>query len=218
MAKACRDHVLDQGPKGTTGHTGSDGSTSWSRTARYGTRTGRGECIAYGQKTGIGVVMRLLVNDGVASRAHRKMITDPDHKVVGNFSGPHKEYGMMTTQDFASAFSKEFMPSKEEEDQQSIAAGGYNLPSDVSIVDQAIFAETNKLRKDPKSFIPYLKSRLTYFKGNTYYTPGVESGESTDEGPAAVQEAITFLENMQPVGELAWSPGIAKACQDHVID
>ena len=97
MAKACRDHVLDQGPKGATGHTGSDGSTSWSRTARYGTRTGSGECITYGQTTGIAVVMRLLVNDGVPSRAHRKIITDPDHKVVGNFSGPHEKYRMMTT-------------------------------------------------------------------------------------------------------------------------
>ena len=65
------------------------------------------------------------------------------------------------------------MPSKEEINQQSIAAGGYNLPSDVSEVDQAVFAETNKLRKDPKSFIPYLKSRLTYFKGNTVWYPGV---------------------------------------------
>ena len=100
--------------------------------------------------------MRLLVNDGTPSRWNRKMITDPDHKVVGNFSGPHKEYGMMTTQDYASAFSKEIMPSKEEVNQQSIAAAGYNLPSDVSEVDQAVFAETNKLRKDPKSFLSYL--------------------------------------------------------------
>ena len=61
---------------------------------------------------------------------------------------------MMTNQSFASAFSKEFLPSNDEVNQQSIAAGGYNLPSEVSIVDQAVFAEINRLRKDPKSFLP----------------------------------------------------------------
>ena len=36
LMKACRDHVLDQGPKGTTGHTGSDGSSPFVRMNRYG--------------------------------------------------------------------------------------------------------------------------------------------------------------------------------------
>ena len=40
----------------------------------------------------------------------------------------------------------------------------------------------------------------------------------THEGTAAVQEAITFLENMQPLKELEWSSAMAKACRDHVLD
>ena len=104
MAKACQDHVLDIGPKGGNSQTGSDGSTSWSRTARYGTRTGSGECISFGEKTGIGVVMSLLVDDGMPNRWRRNMITDPEQKFTGNFSGPHKDYEMMTNQEFASSF------------------------------------------------------------------------------------------------------------------
>ena len=40
MAKACRDHVNDTGPKGTVGHDGSDGSTFVQRLDRYGNASG----------------------------------------------------------------------------------------------------------------------------------------------------------------------------------
>ena len=88
----------------------------------------------------------------------------------------------------------------------------------MSELDQAVFAETNKLRKDPRSFIPYLQTRLSNFRDNTVWTPGVSCGETTNEGPAAVREAITFLENMQPISEVTWSSEMAKACRDHVLD
>ena len=40
----------------------------------------------------------------------------------------------------------------------------------------------------------------------------------TNEGPAAIKEAIEYLQQVEPVAELEWSSGKAKACEDHVGD
>ena len=54
-----------------------------------------------------------------------------------------------------------------------------------SALDKEVFEAQNKLRTNPKSMIPYLQKQMTYFKGNTIWTPGVAIGESTNEGPSA---------------------------------
>ena len=48
--------------------------------------------------------MQLFIDDGVPSRGHRKSLVNEDLGVVGNFSGTHKVYNYMTTQDFAGSF------------------------------------------------------------------------------------------------------------------
>ena len=40
----------------------------------------------------------------------------------------------------------------------------------------------------------------------------------TNEGPAAVQEAINHLKKQKPVAALTWDSNIAKAARDHVRD
>ena len=52
MRPASRDHVLDTGPEGVTGHTGTDGSSPSDRVGKYTTVEGMsGENIAYGDET-----------------------------------------------------------------------------------------------------------------------------------------------------------------------
>ena len=52
MRPASRDHVLDTGPDGVTGHTGTDGSSPSDRVGKYVTVEGMsGENIAYGDET-----------------------------------------------------------------------------------------------------------------------------------------------------------------------
>lgn len=128
----------------------------------------------------------------------------------------------MTTQDFAGFFTKKSdLPASDSEvNQQSIASAGAMTSelSGVSELDRAVFVETNRLRTNPKSFLPYLKKRLANFKGKTIWMPGVKVGENTEEGPAAVVEAIEFLKKMTPIRELRWSAELAKASRDHVND
>jgi hypothetical protein len=46
--------------------------------------------------------------------------------------------------------------------------------------------------------IPYLKKRLSNFRGKTDWS-NPRMGLTTKEGPAAVQEAIDYLEKMKAV-------------------
>lgn len=99
---ACRVHVLDQGPLGTTGHTGSDGSSFSDRIARFGTVVGAsGENLGYGDFSPIEQVLSLLIDDGVPSRGHRTNLFSPNFTQIGNYIGPHKRYVLEICQAFA---------------------------------------------------------------------------------------------------------------------
>jgi uncharacterized protein YkwD len=91
LTLAARDHAKDIGPKGLTGHAGTDGSRPTDRLRRYGT-LGKmaAESISYGPLDARTLVIRLLVDDGVAGREHRKEIFTPDFRVAGIAVGPHK--------------------------------------------------------------------------------------------------------------------------------
>ena len=76
----------------------------------------------------------------------------------------------------------------------------------------------NKLRKDPKSYIPALEDRLKRMDGkrllvkeNTYLV--------TKEGAPAVKEAIKYLTKVKPIEErMKISKALCKAAQDHAED
>ncbi len=107
MWQACRDHVKDQGPKGAVGHDGSDRSSPFDRMNRYGSwQSTAGENISYGGKTARDIVIQLIVDDGVASRGHRKNIYNAQFLVVGAAVGPHKVYGAMCAMDFAGGYAE----------------------------------------------------------------------------------------------------------------
>ena len=40
----------------------------------------------------------------------------------------------------------------------------------------------------------------------------------TNEGPAAVKEAINYLKKQTPLGAMSWSNALEKACKDHTLD
>ena len=61
------------------------------RTARFGSWTDpSGENLSYGDDAARERVITLLIDDGFASRGHRKRILDPTFKVAGVACGNHK--------------------------------------------------------------------------------------------------------------------------------
>jgi uncharacterized protein YkwD len=103
---AARDHVNDTGPKGITGHTGSDRSSMGQRIDRYGEwRRGAGENISYGYNTGRDIVVQLLIDDGVSSRGHRNNILNKDFKHVGAAVGSHSHFTYLCVIDYANEYT-----------------------------------------------------------------------------------------------------------------
>jgi uncharacterized protein YkwD len=104
MSLAAKAHVRDQ-QDGAMGHTGSDGSQPWDRMNRYGTWDNKvAENISYGGNTARGVVIQLIVDDGVPSRGHRVNMLNPAYRFVGIGCGAHARFNDTCTLDFATRF------------------------------------------------------------------------------------------------------------------
>ena len=107
LSASALSHVLDLGPAGTRGHTGRDGSTPWDRMARFGRWSGYvAENISYGESDARGIVVSLIVDDGVRGRGHRLNIFGRNLFRVGIACGPHAGYRTMCVMDFAGAFAE----------------------------------------------------------------------------------------------------------------
>ena len=83
ISKACQDHIKDIGPKGMTGHEGSDGKNISERI----------ENLDFGFKKAENIIMNLLIDDGVKERYQRSNMFYPGFRYIGIGVGPHKDYG-----------------------------------------------------------------------------------------------------------------------------
>ena len=117
IAKASADHTKDIGPAGITGHTGSDGSSMGERIKRYYTYNAAGENIDFGSDDANGILVSLIVDDGVPSRGHRKNIFSKDFNQTGCFSGYHKQYGSMCTLNYVGKYGADG------------GSGGFSMPA-----------------------------------------------------------------------------------------
>jgi len=89
--------------------------------------------------------------------------------------------------------------------------------SDWRRLAQEIHAETNAVRRDPPGYAEHLERMLPRFDGNVLERPG-RPYLRTDEGPAAVREAVAALKARRPMPPLRWSEGLSAAAADHVRD
>jgi uncharacterized protein YkwD len=78
--------------------------------------------------------------------------------------------------------------------------------------------ETNKIRTNPKSYIPILEQYLQWFDGNVLDKPDSEAGIETQEGPSAYKEAIQFLKTQKPIDALIYDTEVAKASEEYAIE
>ena len=100
-------HVKEQSGSGTTGHkTSGSGSLVEDRVKPFGNwQGGIGENLSYGNESARDRLLTWLIDDGFASRGHRKRLMSAEYKVAGLSCGPHPEYGTMCCLTLAGSFT-----------------------------------------------------------------------------------------------------------------
>ncbi len=78
------------------------------------------------------------------------------------------------------------------------------LNSSVPKLDKEILELLNKVRQDPKSFVPSLNKVLNQLDGEVIKREG-KSNIRTNEGAKAVTEAIDYLNRADKSPPLVWS-------------
>jgi hypothetical protein len=98
---SAKDHAIDIGDNGTTGHKSTDGSDLKMRISRHASEPKYfGENCAYGLKEPVELIIHMLVDDGLQSRAHRANILNQNFSQVGLVVKPHASYKFICVQVF----------------------------------------------------------------------------------------------------------------------
>jgi uncharacterized protein YkwD len=99
--------VKDHGPKGLTGHRGSDGKDAFYRMNSYGFWDEKaGENLYYGYNEPDKLIMALLTEGGSQGLEQRRNVFSDDFHYIGIACGAHNVYGTMCVMDFARKYSE----------------------------------------------------------------------------------------------------------------
>lgn len=106
LSLAAMWHAREQSGSGATGHrSGNGGGYIEDRAKSFGAwQGGIGENLSYGNESPRERLITWLIDDGFASRGHRKKIMSSEYKVAGISCGPHPQFGAMCVLTFAGAF------------------------------------------------------------------------------------------------------------------
>lgn len=248
MSSAAKVHVDDIGPKGLDGHDGSDGSGPSDRIERFCQWDKTvGENIDFGGKTGQDSVISFIIDDGVDGRGHRANLFNPEFTVLGISAGTHTTYDRVLVVTFAGgivgkatngktatsapsnekkgsvvesklADSKKGQPETKKEEPAAEKKNSLKpAPINYKTYESDFINEANKVRQTPQSYVPLLENLLKYFKGNVLSLPGKIPLE-TNEGAAAIKEAINFLKKAKPLDPLTEDKNLSKSARDHLND
>jgi uncharacterized protein YkwD len=88
---------------------------------------------------------------------------------------------------------------------------------DDSTSGRAVIREMNLARQNPAFYARFLQELRSRMSGNLLVLPG-HTQIRTREGTSAIDEAIRFLQNAQPLSALTFSAGMSRAAADHCAD
>ena len=100
LMEAAAYHAKDMSNNNFFDHTSSDGTSFGNRVYSFYGGNAIAENISAGMGTAIGVVMQLLVDDGLSSLGHRKNILGTKYVAIGVKTTTHRQWRTVTVQDF----------------------------------------------------------------------------------------------------------------------
>lgn len=236
LALAASDLCNDLGPKGMTGHIGTDGSSMKQRIARHNSETqnaGCSEISSYGEMTPVETVRSLIVDDGVQSRANRKILFE-NLSFTGIAIGTHAKYNKM----YVLVFQNPIIKDNRDKHTNVIEAAPLNTKhaSDTAAWPDSIYSvvanapylsqlekdaiiEVNKARTNPTRYIEeVLVPFLDAMGDDSTYLNSKGQIVGTHEGKAAILEAIEELKTKKPVNMLRPKQSLYLAAVDHCND
>jgi uncharacterized protein YkwD len=89
--------------------------------------------------------------------------------------------------------------------------------ADQHVSASAIVAEMNLARENPAQYARFVEDLRPYFQGNILALPG-HSMFRTNEGLAAIDDAVRFLRSARPMQPLTLSQGMSRGASDHCAD
>lgn len=99
----------------------------------------------------------------------------------------------------------------------SAAAQGLPETERATAFERAVVQAMSDARTQPRAFARLLRAQRDLFEG-TLWKRLERVPLRTEEGQAAVDEAIAFLETVRPVGPLRFNEGLALAARRHARD
>lgn len=100
---------------------------------------------------------------------------------------------------------------------QALPPGSAPDMEQATAFERAVVQEMSDARVRPRAYAKFLREYRGYFEGTLWKRPG-RTPLRTEEGLAALVEAITFLEAVKPVGPLRFNEGLAQAARLHAQD
>lgn len=83
---------------------------------------------------------------------------------------------------------------------------------------EQILTELNRARANPHAYAQTLRDYRDRFEGAVVYPSDDEPGITTQEGVAAVDEAIDFLESQPPTLTMTLAPRLNESAEEHALD
>ena len=90
-----------------------------------------------------------------------------------------------------------------------------NIKPVLDQIKKEVIIETNRIRTNPKAYIPILERYLENFDDNVLTRPDKNECIETQEGPKAFKEAIEFLKIQKPINEIEFDEEASKVADEY---
>ena len=108
-------------------------------------------------------------------------------------------------------------PTKEQSQSRNSIAQNVASTTKINYIalKEEILAEINRVRTSPQAYADWLEDRKQYFEGTLLKLPG-EKPIRTNKGKAALEEAIAWLNNLEPLSKLSSSAELVEIAQEQI--